>query len=590
MSWPHNNKHIYPVLLLSLGIVLTQCNAKSTSTTKPTTQKSTKKQVKVVIKAAPKEAAFPTQFPKPKSTPTSNHDFTSKHFSGSENCAFCHNNITDENDDDVSIETVWSSTMMANSTRDPLWRAKVETEIQRNPKHKKLLTDKCTRCHAPMANVEARKAKKPYDLFGSKGLFQKANPYFHQAMDGVSCTACHQIKPTKAMGTLAGFSGKYVIETFADAVDRKIYGPYNDVIPMPMQNHVDYTPTGSSHISDSKLCGSCHNLKTPFVDKNGKIIPKTDAQQFPEQMVYSEWKWSAYAKSTKPQTCQSCHMTPTSGVIISQRPPWLDTTRSHFGQHIFVGGNKFMLQMMKDNKQLLGISANNFDFTIKKTAQMLRSAARLEVHNTTFSKGTLSFTVRIVNQTGHKLPSGYPARRVFLQVKVRDKNNRVLFFSGKEKPFGEIEGVDADQDAKTFEPHHKVITKPSQVAVYEAIMQNTDKEVTYTLLRGAKYAKDNRLLPKGFDKEKAPNDIAVVGAAKTDKDFVGGREDIQYKIPSLPKGPYKIDINLRYQAVSYRFVRDLLKKPGKYAKQFAYLYVKSPRYSEPIASYQFSYK
>ena len=49
--------------------------------------------------------------------------FTSYHFSGSGNCSMCHNGLTDAEGKDVSIETAWSSTMMANAAKDPLWPA-----------------------------------------------------------------------------------------------------------------------------------------------------------------------------------------------------------------------------------------------------------------------------------------------------------------------------------------------------------------------------------------------------------------------------------------------------------------------------------
>lgn len=54
---------------------------------------------------------------------------------------------------------------------------------------------------------------------------------------------------------------------------------------------------------------------------------------------------------------------------------------------------------------------------------------------------------------------------------------------------------------------------PDQVRIYEPIMGHSDSAVTYTLLRAAKYLKDNRLLPPGFVKQDAPVDIAVYGAA-----------------------------------------------------------------------------
>ena len=50
---------------------------------------------------------------------------------------------------------------------------------------------------------------------------------------------------------------------------------------------------------------------------------------------------------------------------------------------------------------------------------------------------------------------------------------------------GSIEGADTDDDFNHYEPHYDVITEPGQVQIYEAIMQNSDGDVTHTLLRAA---------------------------------------------------------------------------------------------------------
>lgn len=519
---------------------------------------------------------------------TSKTDYTSDYFTGTEICSNCHDNLKDKYGADVSIVKSWSATMMALSARDPYWQAKVQSEMTRHPELKSVLADKCSRCHTPMASVEAKRAKKPVKLFGD-GFLNVSNPFFHLAMDGVSCTLCHQIKDSPALGTLDGFSGKFPLDEFKSYNLRKVYGPYMDPLIEPMASNAGYRPTGSEHIAQSKLCASCHVLKTPFVDEKGKVVPKTEAEYFPEQMAYKEWLASYF--SSEPgwkRSCQSCHVPRTQDVALSYGPPWI-TKREQFGQHIFVGGNLFMLQLMKDNKDLLGIRAKNFDFTIKKTATMLKSAARLRVESKSFVAGRLEFQVRVINLSGHKLPTGYPARRVFLHVKVENSQSKVVFESGKVLDHGHIVGVDADVDASKYEPHHQVITQPDQVQVYESIMANTSGNVTYTLIRAAKYLKDNRILPQGMKKEGAHPDIKVAGKAQTDTDFKGGADTVTYRIEGLPRGSYNITIALRYQSISYRSALDLFRdKQQEAVKRFLYLYLQKRPYVSTITSTKFS--
>ena len=46
-----------------------------------------------------------------------------RYFDTSGLCATCHRNMVDEHGNDISFDTAWRATMMANSGRDPYWRA-----------------------------------------------------------------------------------------------------------------------------------------------------------------------------------------------------------------------------------------------------------------------------------------------------------------------------------------------------------------------------------------------------------------------------------------------------------------------------------
>lgn len=232
------------------------------------------------------------------------------------------------------------------------------------------------------------------------------------------------------------------------------------------------------------------------------------------------------------------------------------TKKNNFAIHEFVGGNKLMLDIFNNNKTQLGVLSNNFAATMAATDSMLHKAGSI-VSTETSGKAKLEFTLRASSDTGHKLPSAYPSRWVILHVQVKDAQGQVVWESGKVNANGSIDGVDADSTPGNFEPHYDLITAPDQVQVYESIMGNDEDQVTYTLLRGHHYKKDNRLLPRGFDKFTASDDIKVVGDAFIDNDFVAGSDDVTYRISTLPYGQYTIKAEMIYQTLAYGFAQNL---------------------------------
>ena len=494
--------------------------------------------------------------------------FKSKHFSGSGICAQCHNDIVDEAGTDVSIVSAWETTMMANATKDPYWQAKVRSELNRTPSQTDVINDTCTRCHAPMANEEARKSGDPVQSVFDGGILTKGNPYHNLAMNGVSCSLCHQISPKGDFGTEAGFSGNFAVDSYDNKKDRLIYGPFKDVLTRPMQNFAQFTPVYSEHIKSSKLCASCHELTTPYTDENGTIISGKD-DQFPEQTPYSEWLYSNFSEFG---SCQQCHMERSSGVVIASQPPSLETKRDGFAQHSFLGSNRLMLSILQDNREILGVGPKDFSKSLANAAALLRRAAKLKITDTSFQDDSLSFSVDINSETGHKLPSGYPSRRIILHVTITDKDNKTVFETGKVNKNGSVVELDSDNDPLTYEPHYDLIESPKQVQVYESVMHDYKNNITFTLLRAKSYLKDNRLLPNGMNKDTIPKHIEVHGKALSDNDFIGGGDVVKFKIPHLKDDNYSIEAELIYQTIGYSTAQDLFKDEGIEISRFKQMF------------------
>jgi hypothetical protein len=486
--------------------------------------------------------------------------FRDEHYQGSGTCTLCHGGLTDSKGNSVSITNDWSNSMMANAVRDPYWLAKVAAELKRNPQLADTINDKCTRCHAPMANDALKKAGQPITLLGS-GINHPDNRYFDAAMDGVSCTACHQISDDGLLGTPQSNSGHFTVETYQNKADRPAYGQYSNPRINPMRDNARFTPKYGAHIGTSALCATCHDLKTPYVDADGNIASTAYDTHFPEQMIFTEWRHSIYGSGgSEEKSCQQCHMPKVDGQLrIATNSGGHVPLRSDFSRHTMTGANTTMLTILHDNARQLGVTAADLDGEITRTRDFLKTAADIDITDTKLENGKLTATVRIRNKTGHKLPGGYPSRRVFIHFSVTDGDGKLLFESGKVNADGSITGNIEDEDESQYEPHYDKITSADQVQIYEPIMSDSDGRITHTLLRAKRYLKDNRMTPEGFDKHGVPADIQVRGAAAGDSNFNNGTDTLVYDIDVGGNSDLTIIAELRYQPLSFGHLQDLFK-------------------------------
>jgi hypothetical protein len=473
-------------------------------------------------------------------------------FATSHDCAACHNGLTTPGGEDVSIGVSWRASMMANSARDPYWQAGVRREIIDHPQAAAAIEDECATCHMPMSRTKARAANQHGRVFAHLPIGESSAVDDRLAADGVSCSLCHQIGPER-LGTRASFNGGFVLAQPTLDGKRQVFGPY-DVDPgrqTIMRSATGMSPTSAPHLRESEVCATCHTLYTQALGPNGDVLG-----ELPEQVPYLEWQHSAFRQE---QSCQSCHMPeiaqPTRIASV------LGQERAGVRRHTFLGGNFFMLRMLNRYRDRLGVEAlpQELEAAASATIALLqRQTASLAIAPANAADGRTAIVVTVRNLTGHKLPTAYPSRRAWLHVTVRDRGGQVVFESGAIEPSGLIRGNDNDLDGSRFEPHHAEIGSGDQVQVYESIMRDVNGNVTTGLLRATGYVKDNRLLPRGFDKTTAAPDIAVHGDARDDNDFTAEGDRVRYVFNTAGRsGPFDVSAELRYQPIAYRWAQNL---------------------------------
>jgi hypothetical protein len=475
----------------------------------------------------------------------------------------CHNHLTAPNGADVSIGFNWRSSMMGNSGRDPYWMAGVRRESLDHPNAVDAIEDKCTVCHLPMARtvgVAAGGHGRAFENFPGLGA---GGPHTALAQDGVSCTVCHQIRDEN-LGTREGFTGGYAIDVGTSMGQRTIFGPFDTDAGRArvMRSASEFDPQKAAHIQSAEFCANCHTLFTHALDPEGNEVG-----ELPEQTPYLEWLHSDYPGE---KTCQTCHMPVIEGEVAVSGV--LPNPRTDVNQHVFKGGNFLMPRILNKHRADLNVQAlpQELEATARASEENLaRNTAILNVSRLAFGDGLLTVDVSVTNLAGHKLPSAYPSRRAWLHVTVYDSRGRALLESGALQPDGMIQGNDNDLDGGRYEPHYDEITSSDQVQIYEDIMVDYAGEVTTGLLYGARYVKDNRLLPRGFDKRTASSDVAVHGGAEGDPDFVGGSDVVHYVVDvGNAQPPFRAVAELWYQPIGYRWAMNLAEYDTRESAQF----------------------
>lgn len=485
-------------------------------------------------------------------------------------CSACHGYYNEEHEPYAR----WNHSMMGQAARDPVFYAALAITEQDASYAGQL----CMRCHAPMTWM--RNLVK-FDNDTQSPSFGKTLPLSSANKLGVACHICHRmvdpiyqpgVSPLVDQGILAGLStgvppsahdGAFVI----DPLDRR-RGPFNldvewsDITPPGFQYHAFLQ--SPFHLS-SRMCATCHDVSTPHFTKQadgtyainaiGQTPAASKLDQFPEQRTYSEWSESLFAQgpvnlngrfgglTPSYSSCQDCHMPSVSGQGCSLDPPTRPNAAQPLPlpQHNFNGANTWVLKAVRnlypDDETELNEQYTND--SIARNVAMLQAASDLEV---TQVHGSIN--VRIINYSGHKLPTGYnEGRRMWINVQFVDQDNNVISEHGAYNP---MTAVLDESTTKVYEAH-----MGPDAAV--ASLVGTTPGPAFRLAISNKYYKDNRIPPMGFNNAAF---TAVQAGHQPANLYADGQywDDTRFAIPA---GARAAKVSVLYQTTSKDYIEFL---------------------------------
>lgn len=465
-----------------------------------------------------------------------------------DDCAQCHGGY------DQSVEPWynWRGSMMGNTMRDPLFLATMVVAEQDAPGS----GDLCLRCHTPGGWLEGRSVDTSGGMITLKDRHGVQCDYCHRLVDpiyqeGVSPPEDLPILAALEAPVLGHGEGQHVVDP-----EPARRGPYGDV-------DASHQWLESAFHRSAALCGTCHDVSNPVYvagSHPGEYVvhdldtPHPDGDKrdmFPVERTFSEWAVSDYAASGvyAPQfagnspdgivsTCQDCHMSAHSGRGAQSGP-----IRDDLAVHDLTGANHFVPDLIPDfypgEYDAGALAAGK-----ARAVSMLQRAATLEIIEQTRADEA-GVTVRVTNETGHKLPSGYPeGRRIWLNLRVYGGDQSLLYESGAYDL--ETGVLDHDDDLKIYH------IKPGASSRLADLL-GIDYGPSFRFVLNDTVFFDNRIPPRG---------ATLAELAQIQSPVVGydGYQDGQYWDEAwyaLPTGARTVTATLYYQSTSKEYIEFL---------------------------------
>ena len=464
-------------------------------------------------------------------------------FRSSTNCRICHGDF-----DPVSAPyDAWAGSLMAQAGRDPLFMAQMTNANQDVAN----VGTFCMRCHVPMSYVSGHALPPDGSALDARDL------------DGVTCHLCHSmVDPIYQPGvsppedlpilTALGVTPQYYANAqFVLDPRGTRRGPLADAQP---PHEFIYSPFHRT----ANMCGTCHEVGNVAVSRrpDGTYLynavdqatpSENPAHQFPLERTFSEWRLSAFANGgvdmhgrfngegpTVVSTCQDCHMPKVSGPVCAGGEP-----RTRVARHEFAGGAAQVLDLIAEfTREDPSVDQDAIAEGRRRSVSMLQRAASLEV-----SGGDGRLNVRVVNETGHKLPTGHiEGRRVWINVMFLDAADNIVL------EHGAYDAGTAELDEHSTVVYEMLVGLSPEAAVITGLPAG----VTGRMSLANTIEKDNRIPPRGFrNAEFEAAGAPVVGAAYADGQYWDDRPFL------IPRRAVRAVVRLLYQNTPRHYIESL---------------------------------
>lgn len=348
-----------------------------------------------------------------------------------------------------------------------------------------------------------------------------------------------------------------------------------------------------------EFCHSCHDVSNPVLQNALSGLPGAQGTEkfaaasfFHVERTSSEFLLSAYGRGTGASAdgipgvawaakCQDCHMRDTTGKAANKADA---PTYNDLALHDLTGGNTWISGILASaDSGYAGYDAYNYRILsgqkypgakvdvagLAGSGAMLargrdRAMAQLKMAATLqeVARTSTALTLRVRNNTGHKLISGFPeGRRMFLNV-------RFYADAAGTQLVREVNGYDPlkitrDSAGNAVYAGGGTLTNKNEALVWEAEMSSslTGESKSFHFALADKRYKDNRIPPKGFDKAAATqrkaepvwhgeSDVAYF----SDAEYSGGYDEVTL---DWPAGAVGYSAELFYQTTSREYIEFL---------------------------------